>query len=123
MGTVHRFIGRGNQFEWEGVTENHYDAPDVVGVVKKVLLGPSEGARDFRIRYFHVEPGGNTSLDQHAHDHGVIILHGSASALLGEEEVVLGPWDVVHVPGDEIHQFRALGDDPLGFICVIPPVP
>lgn len=123
MGAVHRFIGQGDQFEWEGVRETHYDAPDVVGVVKRVLIGPADGASNFRVRYFRVEPGGHTSLDQHAHDHGVLILHGSASVLLGQQELTLGPWDVVHVPGDEIHQFRALGTEPLGFICVVPPVP
>jgi mannose-6-phosphate isomerase-like protein (cupin superfamily) len=40
--------------------------------------------------------------------------------LLGNEEVQVGPRDVVYVLGDEVHQFRALGQEPLGFLCVIP---
>jgi quercetin dioxygenase-like cupin family protein len=122
MGVVHRYTGEEGAFDWEGVTEKFYQAADVKGVTAKVLVGPAEEAPDFRIRYFRVAPGGCTSLDQHPHDHGVFILHGRASVRLGEEEVEVGPRDVVYVPGDEVHQFRTLGDEPLGFLCVIPAV-
>ncbi len=122
MGTVHKYKGEENAFDWEGVFEKLYQAADVRGVTAKVLIGPAEGAPHFRIRYFCVEPGGHTSLDQHPHEHGVFILHGRASVLLGDDEVEVGPRDVVYVPGDEVHQFRALGSEPVGFLCVIPVV-
>jgi quercetin dioxygenase-like cupin family protein len=122
MGIVHKFVGDQETLNWEGVVEKRYDAPDVVGATGKVLIGPAEDAPNFRIRYFRVEPGGNTSLDQHPHEHGVFILHGQASVLLGDQEVTVGPRDVVYVPGDQAHQFRALGEQPLGFLCVIPAV-
>jgi oxalate decarboxylase/phosphoglucose isomerase-like protein (cupin superfamily) len=41
---------------------------------------------------------------------------------LGDQQVTVGPWDVVYVPGDEVHQFCNLGDEPLGFLCVIPAI-
>ena len=122
MGIVHKFTGREDALAWQGVTEQRYDAADVVGVSAKVLVGPAEGAPNFRMRYFRVEPGGNTSLDQHAHDHGVLILHGRAMVRLGDRQVTAGPRDVVYVPGDEVHQFCTLGDEPLGFLCVIPAI-
>jgi quercetin dioxygenase-like cupin family protein len=122
MGIVHRFQGEESAFDWEGVTEQTYEAADVVGTSAKVLIGPAEEAPHFRIRYFRVEPDGQTSLDQHPHEHGVFILHGRASVQLGDDEVQVGPRDVVYVPGDEVHQFRAVGDEPLGFLCVIPAV-
>jgi quercetin dioxygenase-like cupin family protein len=28
---------------------------------------------------------------------------------------------VVYVAGNELHSFEAIGDEPLGFICVAPP--
>ena len=122
MGIVHYYTGQEGNFDWEGATEKHYQAVDVKGVTAKVLVGPAEGAPNFRIRYFRVEPGGCTSLDKHPHDHGVFILHGRATVLLGNEEVQVGPRDVVYIPGDEVHQFRALGEEPLGFLCVIPAI-
>jgi quercetin dioxygenase-like cupin family protein len=27
---------------------------------------------------------------------------------------------VLYIPGDEIHQFYTAGDEPFGFLCVVP---
>ena len=40
--------------------------------------------------------------------------------LLGWEVHEIGRGDAVYIPSNEQHQFEALGDAPLGFICVIP---
>ncbi|MCG2768689.1 MAG: cupin domain-containing protein [Anaerolineae bacterium] len=122
MGTIHRFVGSKSTFDWESVPEKMVDAPDTVGVTGKVLVGAKDGALDFRIRYFQIEPGGHSSLEQHPHDHGVFILHGRARVRLGPEEMEMEPRDVVYIPGNELHQFQAIGDEPLGFLCVIPAV-
>ncbi len=122
MGTVHHFVGSEGAFDWEGVPEKVIDAPDAVGATGKVLVGPEDGAPNFRIRYFRIESGGYSSLERHPHDHGVFILYGQARVRLGSEEMEVGPRDVVYVPGNELHQFQAIGDGPLGFLCVIPAV-
>jgi quercetin dioxygenase-like cupin family protein len=58
-------------------------------------------------------------LERHPHEHGVIILQGKAKVQLNEEFVTLEPLDVVFVAGNDLHQFTNIGDEPLGFICVI----
>ena len=125
MGVIHRYKG---QFEWEGVSLSHYPPEkEMKGVSVRWLIGPAEKAPNFALRYFEIEPGGWTSLDQHAHDHGVVILRGHGQVLLGEEEV---DWsnpvevafgDVVYISPYEVHQFKNTGDEPMGFLCVIPP--
>ena len=120
MGIVHRYTGLEGAFNWEGATAKSYESADVKGATGKVLVGPAEGAPHFHIRYFRVEPGGHTRLDQHPHDHGVFILHGRACVLLGDNKVEVGPRDVVYIPGGEVHQFHTIGDAPLGFLCVVP---
>jgi quercetin dioxygenase-like cupin family protein len=50
-----------------------------------------------------------------------VIQHGRARVMLGDETHELGPGDVVYVAPDELHSFEALGDEPLGFLCVAPP--
>jgi len=120
MGTIHRFVGSEEPFDWENVPEKMMDQRDAVGVTGKVLVGPEDGAPNFCIRYFRIEPGGHSSLERHPHDHGVFILHGRAQVRLGSEEVEVGARDVVYVPGNELHQFEATGDEPLGFLCVVP---
>ncbi len=121
MGVIHRYKG---QFDWEGVELSRYpperDIKGMKGVSVRWLIGPAEEAPNFALRYFEVEPGGWTSLDQHAHDHGVVIMRGQGRVRLGEEEFDIAFGDVVYVPGNEVHQFKNTGEEPFGFFCVIP---
>jgi quercetin dioxygenase-like cupin family protein len=118
MGSVHR---RRRDGSWEGVAARAYDEPNLIGVEKHELIGPEDGAGNYRLRYFHVPAGGRTALERHPHDHGVMIERGRARVTLGDDRHELGPGDVVYVAGGELHCFEALGDEPLGFICVAPP--
>ena len=49
-----------------------------------------------------------------------MILTGRARVTLGDDVHELAAGDVVYVAGDELHCFEALGDEPLGFLCVVP---
>jgi len=118
MGVIHRYKG---DFDWEGVSLSRYPPEEMKGVSVRWLIGPAENAPNFALRYFEIEPGGWSSLDRHAHDHGVVILRGRGQVLLGEEEFEVGFGDVVYIPPYEVHQFKNIGDEPLGFLCVIPP--
>ena len=119
MAIIHRYKG---QFDWEGVSLGRYPTgKEIKGVCVRWLIGPAEQAPNFALRYFEVEPGGWTSLDQHAHDHGVVILRGRGQVLLGQKEHQVSFGDVIYIPGNETHQIRNPGQEPLGFLCVIPP--
>ena len=120
MGIIHKFQGEGKDFNWERVAAKKYDSQDVRGASVRWLIGPNEQAPYFAMRYFEIEPGGWTVLDRHPHDHGVIILRGKGKALLGEKETEISFGDVIYIPPNEFHQFKNIGDEPFGFICVIP---
>jgi quercetin dioxygenase-like cupin family protein len=119
MGVIHRYKGA---FDWEGGELGRYPPErEMKGVSVRWLIGPVEQAPNFALRYFEVEPGGWTSLDQHAHDHGVMVLRGRGRVRLGEEAFDIGFGDVVYIPPNEVHQLKCVGgDEPLGFLCVIP---
>ena len=121
MGKVHQFIGstENDEYEWEGVIPERYIAEGFEGVVKRVLVGPEDEAPNFVIRYFQLEPGTSSRLERHAHDHGVVILHGQCRVQINEEFTDLNPLDSVYVSGNELHQFTNTGEKSLGFICVI----
>lgn len=110
MGFVRR---RAEGWSWEGVPARAYAS----GAERHVLIGPSDGARDVELRYFRIPAGGASALESHAHEHAVVILHGRAEVLLGDEVAEAGPGDAVFVASGEAHRLAALGDEPLGFLC------
>jgi quercetin dioxygenase-like cupin family protein len=122
-GAIHRLDRSENgELRWHGVLVRAY-APQNSGAdraTRQILIGTDENSPHFHMRYFAVQPGGHSSLDQHAHDHGVYVLHGSARLRLGDNECEIGTGDVIYIPGNEVHQFFTLGDEPFGFLCVVP---
>ena len=123
MGIIHRqgTIENG-ELRWHDVPVQAY-GPENSGADKatrQILIGKDENSPNFHMRYFAVQPGGHTSLDQHAHEHGVYVLHGRARLRLENNEYELNAGDVVYIPGNEVHQFFASGQEPFGFLCVVP---
>ena len=122
MGAIHRRGAGETAATWYypmlPVTE--YRTGAAAGITRQVLVGQAEGAGDFLLRYFTFEPGGQSALHRHPHQHGVVILQGRGRVLLGEEWHEVGLGDAICTGSDELHQFEATGAEPLGFICVIP---
>lgn len=121
MGVIHKFRGQSGNFKWEGVDIKKYPNQRCKNVTKQVIIGPEDGAKKYAIRYFEVAPGGYTSLDNHKHDHGIFILRGKGRVLLGKEKYKIGFGDAIYISSNETHQFENTGDQPLAFLCVIPP--
>ena len=120
MAVIHRYVGSGEVYQWQDVKPQGYDVPDFSGVVKHVLVGPDDGAPNFIIRYFQIEPGGYSRLESHSQEHGILVLHGQARIQLNGEVLVLNPLDVVFIPGGDEHQLMNVSNDIMGFVCVIP---
>lgn len=118
MGTIHR--RRGGAWRWDGVALAEYLPSAGALASKQVLIGPADGAGNFALRYFEIAPGSASSLDTHAHDHGVFVLCGRGFVRLGEERHVIAAGDVVYVAPHEVHQFENAGPEVLGFLCVVP---
>lgn len=120
MSEIHKFSGDHNKFQWEGVEGLPLNEDGLRFVTKHVLIGENEGAPNYFMRYFHLDPGGHSKLERHPQEHEVIILNGVGEIQIAETTYSVKPFDVVFIEGDELHQFRALDDQDLGFICVIP---
>ncbi len=124
MAVLHRFLGeeKGSWF-WEGVEKKGYPSgegpQDPRGVSVCWLVGRNEQAPYFAVRYFEVQPGGQTIFDQHQHDHGVFVLRGRGKVLVGEKEYEVGFGDVIYIPPQEVHQLKNVGEDIFAFLCVI----
>lgn len=90
------------------------------GVIKREVVNSDDGAPNFCMRVFDLEPGASTPHHTHAWEHEVFILEGQGVAVSEKGETPVSPESVVFVPGEEIHSFKNTGDKPLKFICVIP---
>lgn len=123
MGIIHRFKKLENgEMRWQDVPVRAYGPENSAAdrATRQILIGLDEQSPHFHLRYFAVQPGGHTSLDRHAHDHGVYVMHGRARLLLGAEQYEISVGDVVYIAGDEVHQFVAEGEEPFGFLCIVP---
>lgn len=90
------------------------------GIRMRMLAGPEDGAANFHMRHFQVEPGGHSPHHQHDYEHEILILKGSGTARSEQGEREFSAGDVIWVPANEKHQFRNTGAEPLEFICLIP---
>ena len=92
----------------------------IKGVRMRRVIAEKEGAQNFVMRVFEVDPGGNTPLHTHDWEHEVFILNGTGVVVDQSDEYKVKSGDVIFVPGGEEHQFRNESDEALEFICLIP---
>ena len=94
--------------------------PELPGVVKRVVISAIDGAPNFCMRVFDVEPGSATPAHSHPWEHEVFVLSGwgIVATELGERRIEKD--SVVFVTPDEPHCFVNTGSETLRFICVIP---
>lgn len=91
----------------------------VKGVRMAVMVGREHGAPTFALRSFIVDPGGHSPRHQHDYEHEVFVVGGGGEVLLDGAYRPLREGDVVYVPADHEHQFRA-GPAGLRFLCLVP---
>jgi len=107
-------------FRWEGIDVLKYkeEGTHFKSITRQILFEGGE-ALGCQLRYFEIEPGGHSTLEKHQHVHSVLVVRGSGRALVGDRVHALKAFDMVYVPAQTWHQFRASGAEPLGFLCMV----
>jgi len=90
------------------------------GVSIRYLIVEEFGAPNFEMRYFELSKGGKTSLDQHPYEHEIFVLRGKGTLLINDEPVPLKVNDAVLIQPNETHRLIQEGDEPFGFLCIVP---
>lgn len=93
---------------------------EVPGVTMHVVAGPDEGAANFVMRVFELEPSSATPFHSHAWEHEVYIVSGSGVVKSEQGETKLKEGDSIYVKPGEKHCFNNAGKDVLRFVCVVP---
>jgi quercetin dioxygenase-like cupin family protein len=107
---------------------NHYQAVEPQPVIKegasgcrvRGLVGPADGAPNFAMREFEIEPGGYTPRHSHPYEHEVFVLEGAGEVYEGDTAHPLRAGDVIYVAPNDVHQFRNTGPGRMRFLCMVP---
>jgi quercetin dioxygenase-like cupin family protein len=83
------------------------------------LLTEKNGAPNFAMRFFEIEPGGHTPQHSHPWEHEIYILDGEGE-IRSNEIVQFKSSDALLVPANTLHQFYNSGSKLLKFLCLIP---
>jgi quercetin dioxygenase-like cupin family protein len=84
------------------------------------LVSKEDGAPNFAMRMFELEPGGHTPLHKHPQEHEVFILEGEGTFIFEGQEHPFGAEYVIFVPPEREHRFMNTGDSLLRMLCIIP---
>ena len=93
---------------------------DMQGVSMKVVISADEGAPNYVMRVFDIEPGGHTAYHTHPWEHEVYVLEGEGTVREGEKHHRLEKGSFVLVAPNEAHNFANTGQGIFRFICVVP---
>lgn len=93
---------------------------EATGVTVRWVISDKDGAPNFAMRVFEVEPGAESPFHTHPWEHEVFILAGRGH-LRGEDgETPFKEGSALFVAPEERHQFVNDGGTTLRFICVVP---
>lgn len=93
---------------------------EMPGVLKREVITAKDGAPNFCMRVFEVEPGSPTPYHTHDWEHEVFVLAGQGIAKGAEAETPISAGSVVFIAPNEKHSFANTGGETLRFICLIP---
>jgi quercetin dioxygenase-like cupin family protein len=101
----------------------HFNTDAAKGLTARVVIGQADGAENFCMRFFELSAGGFSPKHAHEWEHEIIIHSGKGEILCQAEWVPVTRGTVIFIPGQEEHQIKNTGEQPLVFACIIPSGP
>jgi quercetin dioxygenase-like cupin family protein len=102
------------------ISKSPVKADGAKDVAIRWLISKEDGAENFALRLFELQPGGFTPLHTHPHEHEVFIIEGQGIFVYQGQQHPFAAEYVIFVPGNKQHQFKNTGDSVLRLLCVIP---
>ena len=91
------------------------------GAAKRVLVDDeNDGAMTTVLLMIEIEPGGNSPNHTHNYELVGFVVEGHGRVLIDDTWHDLNPGDVVHVPGNILHEFVNTGGSTFKFLSAIP---
>ncbi len=114
------YVSHVDKVKKEKVEMTGIDGEETRGVWIQWLIREEQGAENYAMRLFTVEPGGVIARHQHPWEHEIFVLEGKGIIGAGEEEVEVSAGNFAYIEPDVPHWYRNTGDGLWKFICIIP---
>jgi quercetin dioxygenase-like cupin family protein len=102
------------------IKKSPVEADGAKDVTIRWLISKADGAENFAMRLFEVQPGGCTPLHTHPHEHEVFVIEGQGILFYEGQQHLFGAEYVIFVPGGKEHRFQNTGDSILRLLCIVP---
>jgi len=102
------------------IAKNPVETDGAKDTEMRLLISRADGAENFIMRMFELQPGGHTPLHTHAHEHEVFVLEGRGIFVFEGREHEFAAEYVIFVPPNKEHRFENTGDSILRMLCLIP---
>ena len=89
------------------------------GLSVRWVINASQGATNFAMRVFELEPGKESAFHKHENEHEAFVLKGRGEIETGEGVAKMKKGSAIFIPAQESHRFRNTGEKVLRFIDVI----
>jgi len=102
------------------ISKSPVDIEGAKDVSIRWLISKDDGAENFAMRMFELQPGGHTPLHTHPEEHEVFVLEGEGTFVFEGQNHPFGAEYVVFVPPNKEHRFMNTGESVLRMLCIIP---
>jgi quercetin dioxygenase-like cupin family protein len=93
---------------------------DTGGLRRADLISAADGARNFELRKYVVEPDVEVGKHRNAVEHEQYVLEGTYTIGIDEEEFQVSAGHSVFIPSETIHWYRNETDAPATYLCIVP---
>ncbi len=90
------------------------------GVWIQWLIARKEGAPNYAMRLFTLEPGGKIPIHSHEWEHEIFFLEGKGMVGAGEDEKEVEAGSFAYIEPEIPHWYRNTGNENWKFLCIIP---
>ena len=102
------------------ISKSPVDIEGAKDVEIRWLISKDDGAENFAMRMFELQPGGHTPLHTHPQEHEVFVLEGEGTFVFEGQELPFCAEYVIYVPPNKEHRFMNTGESVLRMLCIIP---
>lgn len=93
---------------------------DAGGLRRANLIDAADGAPNFELRKYVVDPGVKVGKHRNAIEHEQYVLEGTYTIGIGEEEYRISAGHSVFIPAGTVHWYCNETNAPATYLCVVP---